>query len=82
MSTYSRRFAQIARLRRQEGRLGKTNRGNRCLIPGFKLNRGNILNLFAFLAEWACLELREGWRSWGNGQTAKEMEPDGVEVGG
>jgi flavin-dependent dehydrogenase len=82
MSTYNRRFAQIARLRRKEGRLGKSNRGNRCLIPGFKLNRGNIFNLFAFLAEWACLELREGWRSWGDGKEAKAMEPDGVEVGG
>lgn len=66
MSTYNRRFAQIARRRRKEGRLGKTNRLNRCLIPGFKLNRGNILNLFAFFTEWACLELREGWRSWGD----------------
>ena len=32
---YNRRFAQIARRRRRIGTIGKTNRGRRCLIPGF-----------------------------------------------
>ncbi len=74
MATYNRRFAKIARLRRKEGRLGLMNRGNRNLIPGFKLNRGNMLRLFPMLARWASLELREGWRSWG-GNTEKVTMP-------
>ncbi|MEO7933915.1 MAG: NAD(P)/FAD-dependent oxidoreductase [Chthoniobacterales bacterium] len=65
MSTYNRRFAKIARLRRKEGRLGKMNRLNRFLIPGFKLNRGNMLTFIPMLVKWAALEVREGWRSWG-----------------
>jgi flavin-dependent dehydrogenase len=75
MTTYNRRFAQIARRRRKEGRLGETNKGNRCLIPGFKLNRGNMLTLFPMLAKWLALELREGWRSWGDSTEtpAREM---------
>lgn len=66
MGTYNRRFAAIARRRRKEGRLGAMNRGHRHLIPGFKLNRGNMLRLFPMLARWGLLELREGWRSWGD----------------
>ena len=66
MSTYNRRFAQIARRRRMEGRLGLQNKGNRNLIPGFLLSRSNMLKLFPMLARWAALEVREGWRSWGD----------------
>lgn len=65
MSTYSRRFAQIARRRRRLGLLGKTNRLNRCLIPGYTLNRGNMWKLVPLLLEWVKLEVTEGWQSWG-----------------
>lgn len=64
MGTYNRRFAKIARRRRRTGTLGPANAGNRCLIPGFMLKRSNMLTLFPMLAEWAWLELKEGWRSW------------------
>lgn len=80
MSTYNRRFAQIARRRRKEGRLGATNKGNRCLIPGFKLNRGNMLTLFPMLAKWAALELREGWRSWGDPRETPSREMPATEM--
>src|SRR5712692_4904486 len=43
--TYNRRFAQMARRRRRLNTLGKTNRGRRCLIPGFTLSRGEIVRL-------------------------------------
>lgn len=65
MSTYNRRFAQIARRRRRTKALGKTNRNRRDLIKGFTLKRSNAILLFGMLAEWAWLELKEGWRSWG-----------------
>lgn len=70
MKTYNRRFAQIARRRRRLGLLGKTNRNRRCLIPGFKLNPSDAVGIFPLLAEWAWLELTEGWRSWG--ETAED----------
>lgn len=63
MSTYNRRFAKMARRRRRTGSLGKTNRGQRCLIPGFTLKRSDTLRIFPMLAEWAWLEIKEGWRS-------------------
>lgn len=85
MSTYNRRFAAIARRRRKEGRLGKTNRLNRCLIPGYTFNRSNMWKLFPLLTEWAVLELTEGWRSWFDateagapvGQPAPRLLPEG-----
>jgi hypothetical protein len=63
---YNRRFAKIASARRRRNALGKTNRGNRCLIPSFTLSRGDIRRLFKPLRQWLWLELTEGWRSWGD----------------
>jgi len=65
MRTYNRRFAQMARRRRRKNVLGKTNRGNRCLIPGFTLNRSDVTKLLRALVRWAWMEFTEGWRSWG-----------------
>ena len=74
MRTYNRRFAQIARHRRKTNQLGKTNRGRRCLIPGFTLKGGDLQGLLGGLAQWLGLELAEGWRTWGRRPTApKEM---------
>jgi len=64
MKTYNRRLAQIARHRRARNVLGKTNRGHRCLIPGFTLKGGDFQGLFGALATWLRLELKEGWRTW------------------
>jgi hypothetical protein len=64
MRTYNRRLAQIARRRRRVNELGKTNRGKRCLIPGFTLSRRDVKQLFGAFATWAWLEATEGWRTW------------------
>jgi len=64
MRTYNRRFAEIARHRRAQNQLGRTNRGMRHFIPGFTLNRSDAFQLAKALAAWARLELREGWRTW------------------
>ena len=77
MRLYNRRFAEIARRRRRIGTLGKTNRGNRCLIPGFTLNRGDMKTLVKPLLKWVWLELTEGWHSWGGStQTSRQNEYD------
>ncbi|MGB8352433.1 MAG: NAD(P)/FAD-dependent oxidoreductase [Chthoniobacteraceae bacterium] len=67
MRTYNRRFAQIARRRRRLNLLGKTNKGQRCLTSGFTLKKGDIGLIVKTLFQWAKLEAREGWRSWGSG---------------
>lgn len=82
MSGYNRRFASIARRRRRLNGLGKTNDNRRSLIPGFTLDRSDTKRLFTMLGEWAMLELREGWRSWGGLEKSPAPEPAGVEVGG
>ena len=64
MSTYNRRFAQIARRRRATNTLGRTNKNQRCLIPGFTLARSDTLRIFPMMAEWIWLELKEGWKTW------------------
>ena len=59
-------FAHAAsrQVRRRMGALGEANRGQRCLIKGFALSRGDIRLLFNPLFKWGWLELKEGWRSW------------------
>ena len=61
---YNRRFAQIARRRRRLGTIGKTNRGRRCLIPGFTLKPTDVGLLVKAMAKWIWLELTEGWHTW------------------
>jgi flavin-dependent dehydrogenase len=75
MRTYNRRFAQIARHRRERVMLGRMNRGRRLLIPGFTLNRGDQGQLLKGLAQWGWLELTEGWRSWG--AAGEQAAPEG-----
>jgi flavin-dependent dehydrogenase len=74
ISCYNRRFVRIACRRREEGRLGRTNDGRRSLIPGFTLDRKDTRRLFSMLGEWAMLELREGWRSWGDPVKQPQLE--------
>lgn len=80
MRTYNRRLAQIARHRRQTNRLGKTNRGRRCLIPGFTLKGSDVQGLLGALLSWLHLELTEGWRSWTQRPSAnsKDVSPVGA----
>jgi len=63
--TYNSRLAAMARERRKRGALGRTNRGRRCLIPGFTMGRSDILAVLRALGRWVWLEFTEGWRSWG-----------------
>ncbi len=67
MSCYNRRFAAIARRRRKHGLLGRTNKDMRCLLPGFTLERKDMLRLFGMLGEWLKLELKEGFYTWFSG---------------
>jgi hypothetical protein len=59
MRTYNRRFAEIARRRRKRGMLGKSNRANRCLVPGFKLHSANARLLLQAFTKWARIEIEE-----------------------
>jgi flavin-dependent dehydrogenase len=64
MKTYNRRFAAIARHRRQHGRRGRSNANRRFLFPGFSFSLGTKMRIVKALAGWARVELTEGWRSW------------------
>ncbi|HEY8901318.1 MAG TPA: NAD(P)/FAD-dependent oxidoreductase [Chthoniobacterales bacterium] len=64
MRTYNRRFAAIARSRRERGRFGRMNCGMRHLAAGYTLAPGDIRLLIRPLLAWARLEIAEGWRSW------------------
>jgi hypothetical protein len=72
MACYSRRFVRIAQRRRRMNALGKTNDNRRSLIPGFTLDRGDTRRIFGMLGQWAALELREGWRTWGDADLIEE----------
>lgn len=75
MSCYNRRFASIARRRRRLNMLGKMNDHHRSLIPGFTLDRSDTRRIFSMLGEWALLEIKEGWRTWGGEKTADGTAP-------
>ncbi len=64
MRAYNRRFAEMARARRQRGGLGRRNAGRRFMFRGYTFARSSALPIFAALCGWARLELTEGWRSW------------------
>jgi flavin-dependent dehydrogenase len=64
MRTYNRRFARIARSRRERGALGRGNAGRRFMFKGYTFARSSALPVFSALAGWLRLELTEGWRSW------------------
>jgi flavin-dependent dehydrogenase len=66
MRTYNRRLARIARRRRRLNMLGKTNRMHRFLTEGYTLNRADMRIVFRAALQWLCLELAEGWHTWGN----------------
>lgn len=73
MRLYNRRFARIARRRRELGMLGRTNGGMRALIPGFTLCQKDVMGqLTKALLRWVGLELTEGWHTWGD---SAEPEP-------
>lgn len=83
MRLYNSRFAAIARKRREEGRFGRLNSGQRDLFPGFNFNRSFLLKIITkSLFAWALLEIKEGWKSWpvfnlntANDQSIEEGEP-------
>lgn len=79
MRFYNRRFAAMARRRRERGTFGCRNAGHRDLFPGFNFRVPYLLKVVAgAVAGWAWLELREGWRSWGRPARAPKEAPTAV----
>ena len=74
MRAYNHRFAKIARRRRRLGLLGRTNRNQRCLIPGFTLKSTDVGQLVKAMVSWMWLELTEGWHSWFEATDAEPRE--------
>jgi len=64
MRAYNRRFALIARARRLRNSLGSRNDSRRFLFQGYTFSPSSVFPIARALAEWACLEAKEGWRSW------------------
>jgi len=64
MRLYNRRFAEMARSRRERASLGRRNAGRRFMFRGYTFARSSALPILAALGGWARLELTEGWRSW------------------
>jgi hypothetical protein len=74
---YNRRFARIARARRQRNAWGRRNAGRRLLIPGFTFSAQSALPIAKALVGWMLLEITEGWRSWfaSEPKPCPQMEP-------
>ena len=65
MRLYNRRFAAMARSRRDRGVIGTNNLGQRDLFGGFNFRIGQSLQIIlGSIGSWILLELKEGWRSW------------------
>ncbi len=75
MRLYNRRMAQMARVRRSRGTLGRHNAGRQCLLGGFTFDHQNVKPLLKPLAYWGWLELSEGWRSWWQPRPKRAEQP-------
>lgn len=64
MRFYNRRLAQMARVRRARGTLGRRNDRRTHLLAGFSFSANSARPLLQNLGRWGWLELTEGWRSW------------------
>ncbi len=63
MRLYNRRFAAIAKSRKEQGRFGLHNSGERDLFGGFNFKTGQLLKIiFWALLQWGLLEIRESFR--------------------
>ncbi|HZR16901.1 MAG TPA: tryptophan 7-halogenase [Verrucomicrobiae bacterium] len=62
--TYNRRFAQIARSRRERQVSGRLNAGRRFMFGGYTFAAGSATPILKSISAWGWLELKEGWRSW------------------
>jgi flavin-dependent dehydrogenase len=78
MRTYNRRFAAIARTRRERGTFGRMNDSQRFMFGGFTFERdgANSKHLLKALLHWGRLEVTEGWRSWFAGERKVASIPD------
>jgi flavin-dependent dehydrogenase len=78
MRAYNRRFAQIARLRRSQRRLGRCNDRRRYHLQGYTFSVWTADPMLGAMLGLAWLELTEGWRSWWRrsvAETALAAEP-------
>jgi len=73
---YNKRFASIARARRQRNQRGRFNDNRRFLFPGYTFAPSNARHLLKGLFGWAIVELLEGWRSWFQSNTPKTTIKD------
>lgn len=66
MSAYNRRFAAMARMRRERGTFGRQNDRQRFLFGGYTFERdgANTKHLAKALLRWGWFEVTEGWRTW------------------
>ena len=73
--TYNRRFAQIARGRRDRNQWGKHNDRSRFLFRGYTFSSSSGWPLVRAAAGWLGLELSEGWRTWFSSPAPKAVAP-------
>lgn len=59
MSTFNRRFADLARARRARGCFGQKNHGQRFMFGGFTPSPKSGLPMLGALARWGMMEMRE-----------------------
>ncbi|MDB6029001.1 MAG: electron transfer flavoprotein [Verrucomicrobiales bacterium] len=80
MRFYNRRFASIARVRRERNLLGRKNNHQRFLFGGYTFNPNTSRHIFTAIFLWIRLELTEGWRSWFQQRKTKPVAAASVEA--
>jgi flavin-dependent dehydrogenase len=75
--TYNRRFAQMAKARRNRKAAGRQNDHRRFMFAGYTFTPGSTVPIAKAIGSWARLELTEGWRSW-FGRRGRACQMDGV----
>jgi len=73
---YNRRFAAMARSRRQRRKWGRRNHARRFMFKGYTLAGSSAWPIFRAILGWLRLELAEGWRSWFASVPASKSAPE------
>ncbi|MDX1952467.1 MAG: NAD(P)/FAD-dependent oxidoreductase [Verrucomicrobiota bacterium] len=65
MRFYNRRLSVIGKNRFERGEFGRMNYQNRFFFGGYIFSGWSVRHILKATLSWLCLELKEGWRTWG-----------------
>ncbi|MDQ6632957.1 MAG: NAD(P)/FAD-dependent oxidoreductase [Verrucomicrobiota bacterium] len=80
MRFYNRRFAQMARVRRERHIPGRKNNDQQFMFGGYTFGKSSVIPIIKAIDDWILLELTEGWRSWFRKESTSHLDAEPISV--